>query len=147
MTREDVAARQLTFPVELALVAAGGAAGAGLRYLATEAAPIAAAAFPTTTFVINVAGAFALGALLATISRNAAARWWVRPALGTGCLGAMTTISTFAVETIELTRADHVGLAVAYVIATIAAGVAAAAAGLVAAGWRPWRPVPDDAES
>lgn len=132
---------------ELAVVAAGGALGASARYAAVQAAPVAARTFPTTTFVVNVSGAFALGVVLAVLTTRVRAAWWLRPLVATGVLGALTTVSTLAVETAELVRADRPLLGGLYAGATLVTGIAAGAAGLVSGGWRPWRPVPDEGES
>jgi CrcB protein len=49
--------------------------------------------------------------------------------LGTGFCGALTTFSTFQVETIDLARHDRLGLASAYAVVSIAVGTACAVAG------------------
>jgi fluoride exporter len=60
-------------------------------------------------------------------------RHLVRPLLGTRMVGAYTTISTFAVEAILLIRDDHVLGALAYVSASILAGLGAWLAGMTGA--------------
>ena len=61
-------------------------------------------------------------------------RWlhtrYVAPFFATGFLGAFTTFSTFAVETDVLVKDGHAAIAGAYVVASVAAGVAAAVAGI-----------------
>lgn len=83
--------------------------------------------FPAATLLANVAGAFLLGLVLTRVL----ARRGPLPAslLGTGALGALTTFSTFALETVELLGTAP-ALAVAYALASLALGPAAAAAGL-----------------
>jgi CrcB protein len=95
--------------------------------LIAEAAPVAPGALPVTTLAVNVAGALALGALVAAVAGRG--RWWVRPLLGTGVLGGFTTFSTFAVETDRLLALGELATAGAYVSASLALGVAAALAG------------------
>jgi fluoride exporter len=110
----------------VAAVALGGALGALARWGLGEAFPGSADGFPWTTFAINVAGS----ALLALLPALAAVR--SRPALvallGPGVLGGFTTLSTYAEETRALLAADHVALATAYVLGTLAACLAAVVA-------------------
>ena len=95
--------------------------------------------FPFGTFVVNLTGGFVLGWLLTRLAeRTAPSRYW-RPLIGTGFCGALTTFSTFQVETFQLARGGHVALAVAYPLVSIAAGLALAVAGAMAARWgRHW---------
>jgi CrcB protein len=112
----------------LALVAAGGAAGAFLRWQAGLRWPVRPGAFPLTTFVVNVTGAALLGYLVGRVPATSPRREAVRLALGTGVLGGFTTFSTFAVETARLPG----GTAAAYAVASVVAGVVAAVVGLAA---------------
>jgi CrcB protein len=88
---------------------------------------------------VNLAGAFVLGWLLTWLAeRSAPSRYW-RFLLGTGFCGALTTFSTFQVETFELARHGDVALAIGYPLASIAAGMAVAVTGVMAARWgRHW---------
>ena len=52
---------------------------------------------------------------------------------GTGFCGALTTFSTFQVETIDLLRDGAVGIAIAYATASLGAGMTAAAGATVLA--------------
>ena len=75
------------------------------------------------TLVVNITGAFLLGLLVETAP----------PAftvLGTAGLGAYTTFSTFARDTVALVEQDRVALAGVYVAATLILGIGAAAAGV-----------------
>ncbi|SUZ89956.1 uncharacterized protein METZ01_LOCUS42810, partial [marine metagenome] len=71
---------------------------------------------------VNVAGSLALG-LLAGASAP------VPVVVGVGGLGALTTFSTFAADTLDL-AANRPVRAVGHVLTTVVLGVAAAAAGL-----------------
>jgi CrcB protein len=116
--------------VKVLLVAFGGALGALARYGVGRA--VGPRPFPWATLAINVTGSFTL-ALLLTLALE---RDWPEAttlALGTGLLGAYTTFSTFSYETLTLLRAERVGAAGAYVGASLAAGLLAAAAGYAVA--------------
>ena len=117
----------------LAAVAVGGAAGAPARYEVSQLIPVARAGFPAATFWINVSGSFILGLLLVLILERFPPTRYVRPLLATGFLGAYTTFSTFAVETDLLAKDGHATMAIAYVAASMAAGLVAAWMGVVVA--------------
>lgn len=117
-------------------VAVGGVLGAAAREAVAQAMPAAPGAFPWSTLVVNVSGAFVLGLLLERLVRTGDDRGWrrrLRLAGGTGFLGSYTTYSTFAVETADLARTAHVAVAVAYLAATVVAGLVATAAGIALA--------------
>ncbi|MFO1538606.1 MAG: fluoride efflux transporter FluC [Actinomycetota bacterium] len=113
----------------LALVAAGGAVGGLARYGLGRAFPTAPDAFPTTTLVINVVGAFLLGALLTVLARRGTPDHRLRLVLGVGALGAFTTFSTLAVDVVRLGRSGRPGRALAAATVSVVAGIAAVVAG------------------
>lgn len=120
-------------PVLLLAVAAGGLVGTSARYLMSKALPTADGAWPTATFLVNLAGAFALGLLLEALSRRGPDTGWRQRARlfgGTGLCGALTTYSTLAVEVDLLARGQHVALAAGYALASVLAGLVATAAGV-----------------
>ena len=131
----------------LELVAVGGIIGALGRYGLTRAFPVGAGTFPTTTFVVNVSGAFILTVLLEWLVHRGTPEHWLRLFVGVGVLGAFTTFSTFATELALLWRDHERATAVAYAVASVAAGVLAVLLGLVVSGWRRPTPVPDEGES
>jgi len=110
----------------LAVVALGGAVGALGRFGLSSAFPDVARSFPWTTFAINVAGSFVLALLptFAVVRR----RPLLPPLLGTGVLGGFTTLSTASEQTRDLLAGGCSGLALAYVIGTLAAALVAVAA-------------------
>lgn len=122
---------------DLLLVAAGGAAGAVLRHALDTVAPDTLLPWPT--LVVNVVGALALGLLpaLAVVRRSHG----VAAALGPGLLGGFTTVSAWAGQVRELAGSGHAGLAGTYLVATLAAGLLAAALGRRISH----RPEPEDA--
>lgn len=109
----------------MALVAAGSAAGGVVRYLVSVAALGVSGTFPWGTLGINVAGSFLLGALLSTLPPAHAGRLL----FGTGVCGGFTTFSTFSVEAVTLVGRGAHGRASAYLAASVALSVLAAAAG------------------
>ncbi len=132
---------------EVVLVAAGGGAGALLRYGVHDTWPVTTGSFPTTTLLLNLVGAFALGVVVEIGTRRGGAPAWARPLLGMGALGAFTTFSGFTVEAVQMLDAGRTSDALAYVVLSLVAGVMAATAGLYVTGWRGGMPVPDDGES
>ncbi len=112
----------------VALVAVGGAIGTAARYGVNRPFPVRAGELPMATFGENVLGAALLGLLLAVLASRRMPSPGLRLLLATGALGAFTTFSTFATEVVLLVRDSRVGLALAYAVATLATGVAAAAA-------------------
>lgn len=103
----------------VAAVALGGALGASLRWLVSSWQSVDASHFPWTTFAINVAGSFLL-ALLPTITVVRRGPL-LAPFFGPGLLGGFTTLSTYSEETRALLASGHVGLAMAYLLGTLAA--------------------------
>lgn len=117
-------------PGDLLLVAAGGAAGALLRWGIDTSAPDSLLPWPT--LAINVAGAFLLAVLpaLAVVRRSRR----VALAVGPGLLGGFTTVSAWAGQVRELADTGHVVLAGLHLGLTLAAGLGAAALGARLAG-------------
>ena len=122
----------------LVLVAIGSAAGGVARFLATDFITARfGETFPWGTLLVNVSGSFAIGALAAFLAdqpqatANALAHLLV-----IGGLGGYTTASAFSLQTLTLIDAGLSGRAAVYVVASMAACVAAAALGyaLIAGG-------------
>lgn len=114
----------------LLAVIVGGLVGTGLRLGLDALLPHADDEFPWSTLVINVVGAFVLGALVARVWRTAPD--WLRAGLGVGLLGSFTTFSAIAVSLVALAEAGEWATAVGYLIATMVAGLVAAWAGIAA---------------
>lgn len=112
----------------LLAVIAGGALGTGLRLAVDTALPHGGAEFPLGTLLVNLAGAFLLGLLVARAWPVAPD--WLRAGLGAGLLGSFTTFSALAVSAVELTASGAVGTAIAYLAASLVGGLAAAFLGI-----------------
>jgi CrcB protein len=113
----------------LGAVALGGVLGSEARYGLTLVVPDAGGV-PWTTFGINVLGCFAIGVLMVGVQR----RWGVRrpllrPFAGVGVLGGFTTFSAYTVGVERLLDGGRVTAALAYLVLTPLAAVAAAVAG------------------
>jgi CrcB protein len=111
-----------------AAVGLGGAAGALARAGLAEALPHEPATWPWATFLANLGGTVLLAWLTTRLFEAATPSRYRRLVLGTGFCGAFTTFSTFQIETISLARDGAGGLAVAYAVASLAAGMAFATA-------------------
>ncbi|NQV24134.1 MAG: fluoride efflux transporter CrcB [Rhodopirellula sp.] len=85
--------------------------------------------YPFGTFAVNVAGCLLIGVLMALAMDRKLPDIWQK-VLITGCLGSLTTFSTFSYETVGLIRDDRPGLAVLYVVANLTVGLIAVALGL-----------------
>ena len=101
------------------LVALGAAVGAPLRYLAGRALP-----GPRGTLLVNVVGSLLLGFLVALPADGV-----VLAGLGTGFCGALTTYSTFSLDTLGLVEEGEHRKALLNVASSLALGLAAAYVG------------------
>ena len=117
-------------PGVLAAVFLGGVLGGGARYGIGLAAPPAADGFPWDIFAINLSGAFALSVLLVLVLEVFPPTRYVRPALGTGFIGAFTTFSSLATATDHLLAHGHPMLAIVYTVGSLFGGLVAASFGL-----------------
>lgn len=115
----------------LAVISVGGALGGMARYGVGRLAPVSADRFPWGTFSINLVGSFLLALLLVLVLEVWPPTLYVRPFLGVGFLGAFTTFSTFALDVDRRLGSGHAPLALAYTVATLGAGLAAAYSGLL----------------
>jgi CrcB protein len=103
--------------VSALLVLVGAAVGAPLRFLAASRLDDR---WPLGTLLVNVAGSFLLG-LCSGWSLDGAEL----ALIGVGFCGALTTYSSFAVQSVELGRARGT----AYAVATLALALGACALG------------------
>ena len=104
-------------------IALGGAAGTAVRAAIAQALPSRMDAFPWATLAVNISGSLVLGVVIAVSVERAAPQRYLRPLLGTGFCGGLTTFSTFAVETDALVRAGRFAVAVGYAALSLTAGL------------------------
>lgn len=107
----------------LAAIYVGGVLGALARVGLAEATPHGPDGWPWATFAVNMLGALLLGYFVARL-RDHPEDGLAHPFLTTGICGTLTTFSTMQLELFQMVDAGHLGLAAAYVGATLAAGFA-----------------------
>ncbi|HET8684122.1 MAG TPA: fluoride efflux transporter CrcB [Micromonosporaceae bacterium] len=130
----------------LAVVSAGGVAGALARYAVGVAFPHPPGGFPWSTFGVNVSGCLLIGVLMALVTDARRPHPLLRPFLGTGLLGGYTTFSSYIVEMQHLVFVGATGTALAYLAGTLLSALTAVYTGsaltrLVVRGARRCRPV------
>ncbi len=118
-------------PGVLLAIAAGGALGAPARYEISQLIHVAKDSFPLATFWTNVSGAFVLGLFLTLVVERFPPSRYPRPFFAVGFLGAFTTFSTMAVETVTLIKDGHAVLGVGYICLSMVAGLFVAYAGII----------------
>ena len=111
-----------------------GAVGAVSRYHAEGViSRVTHGAFPWGTLVVNLSGCFAVGLVFTLLTERFLPHPDLRVALTIGFLGAYTTFSTFAFESLRLGQDGAPGLAVLNIAASVGGGIVAAWLGTVAA--------------
>jgi fluoride exporter len=112
-------------------VMAGGAIGAGLRYLASLMLA-GRSEFPYATLAVNLIGSFAMGLLAAFVLRGMASEG-VRLFVGVGILGGFTTFSAFSLESFQMIERGQMMMAAGYALASVIGSIAALALGFAVA--------------
>lgn len=125
-------------------VALGGLIGTGLRLAFDLAIPHGDADFPIETLVVNLVGAFALGWLAGGLWTRPSTPVWLKAGIGSGVIGSFTTLSAVLAALIVLTREGEAWLAGLYLLASVAGGLAVAAAGLRIGSLIAHRPMPTE---
>jgi CrcB protein len=108
-------------------VALGSAAGGCLRHLLGTAMQgwLDQPAFPWGTWLVNVLGCLAIGAVMPLVDRGSPAQMVVV----VGLLGGFTTFSAFSWQAVELLAAGQAPTALAYIVASLVACLLATAGG------------------
>lgn len=89
--------------INIFIVATGGAFGATLRYLmGIGVVNLFGKGFPFATLSVNILGSFIMGLVYQAVQQGTLAQspWW--PLIGVGFLGALTTFSSFSLDTLLL---------------------------------------------
>lgn len=104
-------------------VAVGGAFGALARYLLSlKIISLFDTKFPFATFLVNMSGCLLIGFLF-SLSAKGVLPARLGPLFFGGLLGAYTTYSSFALETVQLIQNKDWTIAVAYILGTNIAGL------------------------
>lgn len=115
---------------EFVAVAVGGVIGTGIRLAADTLIPHEATGFPVSTLLVNIVGAFVLGVLVSSIWTRLRTPNWLKAGLGTGMLGSFTTFSAFVTSLLTEATQGMWWLAIAYLLASLMLGFAAATLGI-----------------
>ncbi len=108
------------------LVGLGGFIGTLCRYLVGLIPLKTQSGFPTLTFLINIAGAFAVGLIAGLAAKRSALSPNAVLFLRVGICGGFTTFSAFSLETAALLKTGSYGIAAAYALLSLILGVSAA---------------------
>jgi len=100
--------------MKILLVLAGGGLGALSRWgISLFAVSLFGTRFPWGTLIVNLTGCFLIGFVYSLGDRTNLVNHSVRLFFMTGYLGALTTFSTYALETVNTGRAGETMIAVA----------------------------------
>ena len=117
--------------VKIIMVLLGGGLGALVRYgFALMAARIFSGHFPWGTLMANLLGCFLIGAAFALAGQTSILSPSARLFFMTGFLGALTTFSTFALETVTAARSGAHSMAVINFLVNNVAGAILVLAGM-----------------
>ncbi|MCB1521050.1 MAG: fluoride efflux transporter CrcB [Hyphomicrobiaceae bacterium] len=118
------------------LASAGGALGAGARYLVNVGmGRLLGTSFPWGTLTVNIVGSLLMGILIEALSLKFGGSLEARTFLATGVLGGFTTFSAFSLDVAVLASRGETGLAFLYVAVSVLAAIAMLYAGMAMTRW------------
>lgn len=102
-------------------VAIGGALGSILRYLMQNwVGALTNKDFPYGTMLVNIAGSFAMGALIGWLARNTPDNAHdIRLFVAVGVLGGFTTFSSFSLDAITLYEQGRLPAMASYILVSV----------------------------
>ena len=109
----------------------GGCVGGYARYAVNLAWDAPRSGFPVATLAVNVVGALVLG-LVVVVATDIRPHRYLRPLLGTGFCGALTTFAAVVVALAQLLDSGRYAVAIAYLGATVGSGLLAVVLGRAA---------------
>ncbi len=113
------------------LVFIGGGLGASLRHTVNVGcARVCGINFPYGTFVINITGSLVMGIIAGYLALKGEASQPWRLFVMTGILGGYTTFSAFSLDAVTLYQRGEMGLALFYVLGSVALSIVGLFAGL-----------------
>ncbi len=113
-------------------VGVGGALGTLARYGIIRWLPTPHDGFPWSTFLVNVSGSLIVGVVMTLVAERWPPTTYARPFLAVGFCGGYTTLSAVAMDTVLLARDGRVTMSVAYPLLSVALGMVAVFAGVMA---------------
>jgi fluoride exporter len=112
-------------------IALGGALGSMARYASgVYVGRWLGTAFPWSTLLINIIGSFLIGVFAESFALQWDTSQSTRAFLVVGICGGYTTFSTFSLDIVTLLNRGEATLALTYVLASVAIGLAGLYAGL-----------------
>ncbi len=117
----------------LLLACAGGAVGAGARYLVGAGFARfvgVSSGFPWSTLCVNIVGSFLMGVFIEALALKYSGSPELRTLVATGVLGGFTTFSAFSLDFVSLMARKEAVLASVYVISSVTLSLAAIYVGM-----------------
>lgn len=119
---------------KILILGIGGFIGSNLRYFISKwCLDIFGTSLPYGTLVVNIVGSFILGFITLYGTEIADLDPNVRLFIGTGMMGALTTFSTFSLETVNMMRESNYTLALTNTGLNLALSMGAIILGFMAA--------------
>jgi len=117
----------------IAAVALGGAAGALARFGISQAVAAARPGlmFPLATFIVNMVGCLAIGFCFVWLGERGAGSPAFRSGIQIGFVGALTTFSTYSLESLNLLADRQYLSAATNIVGSVLLGLLAAYGGMV----------------